>query len=133
MHGNCSGSKVGRGHKLNLILLPLILNFIGNYSLILLLGIKNKLLALIIIKSHQQIEQAKFWFQLNFQHNNNAWKEFVGNCNGINSWIIIENERSFWRKSRILMWAMHAHIHAWCSRGSTMLLMTMDGYERGEI
>lgn len=36
-------------HKLNLILLPLILNFIGNYSLILLLGIKLKLLALIIM------------------------------------------------------------------------------------
>lgn len=58
VHSNCTGSRVRRGHKLNLILLPLILNFIGNYSLILLLGIKNKLLALIIIKSHQQIEQA---------------------------------------------------------------------------
>lgn len=97
--------KDGRGHKLNLILLPLILNFIVNYSLILLLGIKNKLLALIIIKSHQQIEQAKMFdsnWTASIMH---TWKEFVGNSNSINSWIIIENERSLTKESN-LMWAM---------------------------
>lgn len=73
---NCTGSRhrSRRGHKLKL---PLILNFIGNYSLILLLGIKNKLLALIIIKSHQQIEQAKCWFQLNSIRTNNLIWIFI--------------------------------------------------------